>query len=47
VTGGGFIINLGSVLYNTSMTGNSWKNSVRNDTPVQKVVKTYALCYAP
>ena len=46
-TGGGFILNLGSVLYNTSLAGNSWKNSVRNDTAVQKVLKTYAICYAP
>jgi hypothetical protein len=46
-TGGGYAINTGAVVYNTSLNGNAWKNSARNDTATQKLMYTYAMCYSP
>lgn len=46
-TGGGFAINIGAIVYNTSLNANAWKNSARNDTATQKLMYTYAMCYTP
>ena len=46
-TGGGYAVNTGAVIYNTSLNGNAWKNSARNDTATQKLMYTYAMCYSP
>lgn len=46
-TGGGYAVNIGAVIYNTSLNGNAWKNSARNDTATQKLMYTYAMCYSP
>jgi len=46
-TGGGYAVNVGAVVYNTSLNGNAWKNSARNDTATQKLMYTYAMCYSP
>lgn len=47
VTGGGFALNSGLTLYNTSKYQNGWINYVSNTTGVEKLLYTYAICYAP
>jgi|GEM_PF-1006506 len=47
VTGGGFAINTGAIIYNTSKYQNGWINYARNETATQKSMYTYAVCYSP
>ena len=47
VTGGGFAINHGEYIYNTSPSGNGWQNFVDNPTADQLAMYTYAICYTP
>lgn len=47
VTGGGFAVNIGANVYNTSKLANGWQNFARNTTGTQKLLHTYAICYSP
>jgi hypothetical protein len=47
VTGGGFAINHGEYIYNTSPSGNGWQNYVDNPTSDPLQMYTYAICYNP
>ncbi len=47
VTGGGFMMDIGLNLYNTSVFQNGWFNSVRNPTGEEKRLDTFAICYSP
>ncbi len=47
VTGGGFVTNIGAIIYNTSKVDNGWQNYARNTTGTQKGLSTTAICYAP
>ena len=47
VTGGGFAVNLGATVFNTSRSDNGWQNFARNHTDTQKLLNTYAICYSP
>lgn len=46
-TGGGFAVNLGVIIYNTSFSDNGWQNYGRNTTGSDQVMNTYTICYSP
>lgn len=46
-TGGGFAIQLGPFIYNTSHRDNGWINYAMNNTGDDKVMYAYAICYSP
>jgi hypothetical protein len=46
-TGGGFAIQLGPVIYNTSYRDNGWINYALNQTGDDKTMYTYAICLSP
>ena len=47
VTGGGFAVNTGAVIYNETITGNAWQIYARNNTATQKLLYGYGICYSP
>lgn len=47
VTGGGFAVNNGAMIYNETRTGNAWQIYARNNTGSQKLLYGYAICYSP
>ena len=47
VTGGGFAVNIGATIYNSSKSSNGWQNFARNNIGTQKLLHTYAICYSP
>ncbi|QRN83332.1 hypothetical protein JR338_00825 [Chloroflexota bacterium] len=47
VTGGGFAVNTGAVIYNETITGNAWQVYARNNTGTQKLLFGYGICYSP
>lgn len=46
-TGGGFAVDLGVIIFNTTLSGNGWQNYARNTTGSDKLMNTYAICYSP
>lgn len=47
VTGGGFVINRGALVYSSFKFQNGWINAARNTTGVEKLFYTSAICYSP
>ncbi len=47
VTGGGFAVNTGAVIYNETIAGNAWQIYARNNTATEKLLFGYGICYYP
>ncbi len=47
VTGGGFTVDIGIIIYHTTMLNNGWQNFARNTFDLEKTLHTHAICYTP